>query len=339
MKRIEFREQDACHIHGTKVRLRGDPHLMARVSEYFRLLYEGDVPRGERPLKFELHPVEHPPSFPSEAVKVIRGPHASSCRSGKMILFVSGDGRSVISLDPVKREAQGYLNRQLSEDSEKFFSLLGSFVTEALKFLGLYFLHGACVCGNGKAYLFSGKSGSGKSTASFNLVRQGFQFVADDSLFFTEREGQIVVSPYYTKFHVDKKIVDLCPDMAGVGKLKDSRKGITRVRVNMREFYPDSFIPSLRPDYIIFPRIVHRGKSALSQLKQREVYRRLLKQTILAVDAQIARRQLLALEKLVKQVKGFEFISGKDMYEDPKMLPGLLAEIERESGNGKEMQS
>jgi hypothetical protein len=70
-----------------------------------------------------------------------------------------------------------------------------------------------------------------------------------------------------------------------------------------------------------------------------EVYTRLLKQTVLAVDTHISRNQLKALEKLVKQVRGFELITGQDMYEDPKILSDLLCEIESENGNSQEIQS
>jgi hypothetical protein len=110
------------------------------------------------------------------------------------------------------------------------------------------------------------------------------------------------------------------------------------MRVNMAELYSDAFVPSLTPERIIFPRISPSWKSSFFPVNQMEVYRRLLKQTILAVDTEISRHQLQALEKLIKQVQGFELITGKDMYEDPKILPILLNQIESEYGYGKKNQ-
>jgi hypothetical protein len=312
------------YIHGTRILLRGHPDLTERVSEYFRLLYPGKVLPDAKPLKFEVNPAEEPPQFPAEAVKAIQGPYVCCYSYGEKVLFLSKSRTSMISLDPLEGEVEGFVNREFSEDSSKFFSMLGFTIIEILKYRGLYFLHGACVYGNGRAYLFSGRSGAGKTTAAFNLVRQGFRFVADDSLFLSEHNGDIVVSPYYTNFHVDKRVVTRCPEISGAKELEDSQRGFKRMRVNMAEFYPDSFVPSLTPERIIFPRISASGESSFSPLNQMEVYTRLLQQTILAVDTAISRDQMKAIEQLAKQVKGFELLTGLDVYKNPKILPSLL---------------
>lgn len=315
-------------IHGTDLLLGGDPYLTARIAEYFRLLYQGGVRGREMKLKFEVHPAEAPPNLPPDAVKAIQGPHACCYGWGERVLFMSRNGTSMIRLDPVRGEVHGFLDREFSRDSPKFFSLLGMTVIETLKYLGLYFLHGACVRGNGRSYLFCGRSGAGKTTAAFNLVRQGFQFVADDSLFLSEHDGDITVSPYYTNFHVDENVVRRCPEVLGVRKIKDREdRGFARMRVNMTEIYPDSFVPSLKPERVIFPRIIPDGKSSFSAISQMAVYERLLKQTILAVDTGIVRKQLRTLEKLARQVRGFEVFTGPDMCEDPKILPALLEQM------------
>jgi hypothetical protein len=318
------------YIHGTRILLRGTRDLTEHVSEYFSLLYPGEVSPDAKPLKFEVRLAKELPQLPPDAVKVIQGPYACCYRCGERALFVSRSGISMICLDPLEGAIEGFLNKEFSEDSSKFFSLLGFTIIEILKYGGLYFLHGACVYGNGRAYLFTGRSGAGKTTAAFNLVRQGFQFVADDSLFLSERNGNIVVSPYYTNFHVDERLVTRCPEISGAKKpkkLKDLQRGFTRMRINMAELYPDSFVPSLTPERIIFPRISSFGESSFSPLNQMEVYTRLLQQTILAVDTAISRDQLKAIEKLTKQVKGFELLTGPDVYEDPTILPALLEQM------------
>jgi hypothetical protein len=325
---MQYAMQCTYQIQGNEILLQGDPYLAARISQYLGLLYQGETARGAKPLKFDVHLADKHPCVPPEAVKVIQGPHAFSYNCGEKTLFVSRSGSSMISLNLAKNEAEGFFDRKFSEDLSKFFSLLGFTITEILKYQGLYFLHGACVYGCGRAYLFSGSSGTGKTTAAFNLVRQGFQFVADDSLFFSLRRGEIVVTPYYTNFHVDKSIVIRCPEISGAKELKDSPRGFTRMRVDMSRTYPGSFVSSLMPERIIFPRISPSWESSFSPLNQMEVYKRLLKQTILAADTEILRNQLQALEKLTKQIKGFELITGKDMHENPKILPILLNQME-----------
>ena len=41
-------------------------------------------------------------------------------------------------------------------------------------------LHGSCVAKNGKAILFIGKPGSGKSTCCWRLMQYGYKLIADD---------------------------------------------------------------------------------------------------------------------------------------------------------------
>jgi hypothetical protein len=326
-------------IQGNEVHLSGDTYLTSLVSEYLSVLYEGEITKNERPLSFEVAPAEVPPSLPTDATKIIQGPHATTCCSRDEILFLSKDRSSVITFDPKKGIAKGFFSEHLSGDRAKLFSLVGTTIVEMLKWQGRYFLHGACVSDNGTAYLFSGKSRSGKTTAAISLVWQGFHYVADDSLFFTERDRRIVVTPYYTHFHVDKNLAMRSPETSCCEELKDSRQDMRRVRVDMTQIYPDSFVPSLSPHYIIFPQIMPTGRSSFSSLSRLEVYRRLLKQTVLAADTAIAKRQLAALEKLTKQARGFELISGKDIYRDPTILVAILRLMDTEYGNTKEMQN
>jgi hypothetical protein len=323
---LQTETSDTYYVHGTRILLTGHPELTGRVSEYFRSLYPGEASLDAKPLKFQVYLAEDLPKFPPDAVKVIEGPYTCCYGSGEKVLFVSGNGTSMIRLDPLEFEAEAFVDKEFTEDPLKFFSLFGFAMIEALKYKGLYFLHGACV-GNGKAYLFLGESCAGKTSAAFNLVRQGFQFVADDSLFLSERNGEIVASPYYTKFHVDRILVNRCPEISGAKKMKESKRGFTRMQVDMLKTYPHLFVPSLTPERIIFPRITCSGQSSFSTLSQMEVYRRLLLQTILAVDPEISRNQLQALGRLAKQARGFELLTAKDVFEDPKILPALLQQM------------
>jgi hypothetical protein len=325
-------------IQGTEILLGGEPYLASRIAEYLGLLYKGEASSKAAKLKLEVNFAKRPPRLPPDATKAVQGPYACSYGWGEKVLFVSRDGNSMISLDAARGEASGFFDKEFSEDSQQFFSILGMTLVEALKYQALYFLHGACVYGNERAYLFSGHSRAGKTTAAFNLVRQGFKFVADDSLFLSDRDSKIVVSPYYTNFHVDTNLVRRCPEIVGARELNDRERGFARMRVNMSELYPDSFVPSLRPDLVIFPQIVSRGTSSFSAINQMTVYERFLKQTILAVDVEIAKDQLRVLEKLARQIRGFDLFTGPDMYEDPKILPALLERIKDHNGNSKEIE-
>ena len=57
-------------------------------------------------------------------------------------------------------------------------------------------LHGACVCKKGKAIVFVGDSGTGKTTASLPLIEYfGFDMVSSDMCFFNNQKSEIVGTP------------------------------------------------------------------------------------------------------------------------------------------------
>ncbi|MEW6570518.1 MAG: hypothetical protein AB1390_05015 [Nitrospirota bacterium] len=217
----------------------------------------------------------------------------------------------------------------------ELFSLLGASIVEILKYYGLYFLHAAAVSVDKVAYLFSGDGGSGKTTAALSLVHEGFQYVSDDSLFLRDAKGEIIVSPMYKHFHIDDDLARRFTDISGG---RSSRiLGRTKVPVDVSKFFPGAFIPSLRPDVIIFPKIISEETSTLNSITQIEIYKRLLKQTILSVDKNVSCDQLRILEKLVKETRGFELLSGRDVYENPKILVGLLSEVNYRNEGNKEI--
>ncbi len=182
--------------------------------------------------------------------------------------------------------------------------------------------------------MFSGDGGCGKTTTALSLVYEGFKYVSDDALFLEELNGEIIVHPFYKKFNIDQDLAERFPDVAR-GKNLPIPEG-SKVSVDISQIFPGSSIPYLRPDVIIFPKITSNGKSQLYPLNQMEAYKRLLKQTVLAVDQEVSRNQLKALEKLVKQTLGFELLSGRDIYKDPKRVISLICQVNGQNANRKE---
>jgi len=63
--------------------------------------------------------------------------------------------------------------------------LLTIALVETMKRFGRFPLHAAGLARQGKGVLVPGASGSGKSTTSVALVRAGFDFLSDDTVFLT----------------------------------------------------------------------------------------------------------------------------------------------------------
>lgn len=80
---------------------------------------------------------------------------------------------------------------------------------------GKFCLHASCVSKNDKAYLFLGKSGEGKSTISYILARQGYEYMGDDLVFISKNsDEQIVIDALLCKIKLkdkkrDKESIDM----------------------------------------------------------------------------------------------------------------------------------
>ena len=68
-------------------------------------------------------------------------------------------------------------------------------------------LHGSCLTANNQAFIVSGDSGAGKSTVSFELMKEPYGFLADDTVRVHAVDGTFVAEPSYPQ----QKI---CRDMA-----------------------------------------------------------------------------------------------------------------------------
>lgn len=311
-------------VQGIEIDLYADSHLSALLPDYFASLYTGGSSLCVKPVQYKLRIVKETPGVPANAAKAIAGPAVTAYSNGREIYFFSKHGSS-ICLDPVDMKANGFLKEDILINPAELFPLLGASLVEILRYYGFFFLHAAALYINKVAYLISGDGGSGKTTATLSLVREGSQYVTDDSLFLKDDNGGIVISPLYKHVHVDKDLAGRFPEISGGKGLKI--KAGTKVPIDISFFYPDAFIPSLKPDIIIFPVITSAGTSRVTPLTQTEMYKNLLTQTVLAVDKHIAREQLRIIGTLVRQTKGFALLSGRDIYEDSAILVGLLRKI------------
>ena len=65
---------------------------------------------------------------------------------------------------------------------------------------GKYCLHASCASKNGRACLFPGKSGEGKTTMSTILGKAGFEYMGDDLVFISQNEtGEIIADAFLSK--------------------------------------------------------------------------------------------------------------------------------------------
>jgi hypothetical protein len=320
-------------IQGVNIHVDCDQRMHLFISNILNSFYAGEELRPEiKPIIFELSIVNEPPPVPANAIRAIKALNLTIYANGKDMYYALKDG-SIIKLNPTMREAKGFFRKEALNDSAKLLTLITAPLAEILKYQRLYSLHSAALYSNGVGYLVSGGSGSGKTTTSLSMVSEGFKYVSDDAVLLEETNGDITVHSVCSTFNIDKDLAERFPDVV---KEKDMLvKNKAKVSVAISEIFPDSFISYLRPDVILFPEITSNKKSQIYPIGQMEVYVRLLRQTVLAVDNEVSKNQLKTIERLVKQTQGFDLLSGRDIFENPKRFINLIRDANGQNGNGK----
>jgi len=276
-----------------------------------------------KPVSYEVSIVNDPPAIPAGAVRALKAPDISCYINGESIYYASEDG-SVVHLDTVSRKVKGHLREKVMEDAIIIYALAGAPFSDILKYDSLYSLHSAALYHEGTGYLFSGDSGSGKTTSTLGLVAHGFKFTSDDVVLLEEVKGEVIAHSLTRTFNIDRMLGERFPNIVKAENLPVGPGH--KITVNIEHVVPDSFVPHMRPDVIIYLKIISNGKSRFEPLNQVEVFRRLLKQTVLAADKRVSQNQIKTLGNLARQVRGFELLSGRDIYEDPGVLVGLMTE-------------
>jgi hypothetical protein len=298
-----------------------DQRLYSRISNYLNFFYAGDLRPHVKPLTYHLSIRRDPPAVPLNAVKTLKASDMTCYRNETDSYYTLKNG-SIIHFNPIIRRAEGFIKKESLTDLAGLLSLIGAPISENLKYNSLYSFHSAALLSNGVGYLLSGDSGSGKTTSTLNLISAGYKYVSDDVVLLEEVNGEIIAHSLAKTINVDRDLAGRFPDILN----KENLPADTGVKMSLdiTQLIPDSFIPHLRPDVIIFIKKNLDGNSRILPLSQTEVYSRLLKQTVLATNKEVSRNQLQAYGKLVRQVRGFELLNGRDIYEHPENLVHLM---------------
>lgn len=203
-------------------------------------------------------------------------------------------------------------------------------VQAALRRAGLYQFHAGCVLSgrDQRAILLVGDSGSGKSTLTATLVRQGWNFVSDDNLMLCDSAAGIEAWALRRYFTFDEATLKACNLTTFKESLGGRVPGKTeKFRFYARQAFPGKFVANGLPGVILFPTLSGEPQSRVEPLKQGDALARLIRQCPWATcDAAAAPLHLQALSKLVSQTKSYTLFAGRDIFENPASIPGLITQ-------------
>lgn len=307
----EIAEQAAAGVHA---RLAGLPLDGARPDIVFEI-YAGDVHAFERPEA--ARPVYDPPV--GEVVY----------DDGAGLLYIGYGPRLSVLCEPGRARAS--VIQMAEEDlwslSHPLFTLP---LVELLKRQGLYGLHAGGVCRNGRdgrdgrAMLLPGTSGSGKSTLTLALVRAGFGFLGDDTLFLARRPEGLKVLAFPDEFDLTDQTVAFFPELA---PLLDTTRpaGWRKRQIRAEQTYRANgaeVVWECDPALLVFPQVAGVRESRLSPMPKDEALLELAP-NVLLTDPESSQAHFDALAELVERSECWRLETGSDLDEAVRILEAL----------------
>ncbi len=192
---------------------------------------------------------------------------------------------------------------------------------ELLKRRGLYSLHAAGVCVNGKSLLLVGPSGSGKTTLAIALMRAGFDFLGEDTLFLTAGRDGLSVLGFPDEADVTDQTANLFPELWERMAPPESPRR-TKQRVRAEDLYEAAITWVCKPAVVVFPRIAHTQTSVLTPMAPDEALLELVP-NVLLTEAHSSQAHLDILGMLATESRCYRLETGRDF----DSLPALLSSV------------
>jgi hypothetical protein len=204
-------------------------------------------------------------------------------------------------------------------------------LAELAKRRGLYPLHAAGLCRDGRALVLPGTSGAGKSTLAVALARAGLEFLGDDTLFLApggSEGGNLRLLAFPDEIDLTERSLEFFPDLAA--HLAPARPAGWRKRQLAAEHLapgnPDrsgGVTWECAPGLLVFPRVSGRRESALAPLG-RDAALLELAGNVLLTEPRSSQGHLDALAALVAASDCYRLETGSDLDAAARLLACLF---------------
>jgi hypothetical protein len=193
---------------------------------------------------------------------------------------------------------------------------------EMMKRRGRYSVHAAALTIDGSGVLLPAGSGAGKSTLALALLRAGFGFLGDDTLFLANEKAGLCVYAFPDEVDATEGTLAFFSELQ---HLRDRPRapGAPKWQIRVEEVYGIDFVRRCAPSVLVFPKIANTAKSSLEPMSKDEALMEMAP-NILLTEVQSAQAHLDALAKLVQQSSCYRLETGRDFDDLPERLRRLL---------------
>ena len=314
-------------FHGLPIALRGSDQAVALTEARFRrfprvadaplMTFEFCGPRDGRG-----HPFERPAGEARPFYELPEG--EASYYQALERLYISYHGDGVRALCDLARE-HTWLS-YLQPDDYSLYLASHPFVTfsliELLKRRGLFNLHAAGLCIDGRGIVVAGNSGVGKTTLAVALARAGFDFLSDDMLLLKAGQDGLRVLGFPDQSDVADNTVSMFPELRAALNPFGLRVG-PKSQIRVEAFYGVRTVWECRPAVVIFPRVGRAEESLLTPVDRDEALLELLP-NLLLTQAASSQAHLDALTRLAQEARCYRLETGRDFEALAERLRGLV---------------
>ena len=317
-------------LHGLRLSLSGEEAVLSAL--HARLgRFPAPTTQGAADLRFEFHNVgagrHHVVARPGGAGRSVLEPGLGGPvyfeESQQLYLEIPGHGRALC-------EAQtGRVQVSYPEAAGTGLWLLSHPLftiplAELLKRRGLYMVHAAGLAISGRGLLIAGQSGAGKTTLALALLRAGFGFLADDTVFLSVGKNALRILAFPDEVDVTSQTLGFFPELHG---LADSPKPVERAKHAFCSTHAYGVAPcwDCAPDTIVFPQPAGRHQSVLTPMPKAEALMQLVC-NVVRTEPRSSQAHLDALAGLVKHSRCFRMQTGRDFDRLPALLRSVMEE-------------
>jgi hypothetical protein len=324
-------------IHGLRLRVAIDSPVIGTAAQTLLRRFPRGPEDGLAALELRFRAVRHRSEIPdcvptgAEVLYTGKAPAAGDRLRAEWQCTVTSDGERKVAdfheqgcliLDGPRGLAEGYLVEPEAMHSDIRMSFLHFALVELLKQHGLYTIHAAAMEKGGRGVLISGASGRGKTTCCVSLLRAGYRCLSDDHPLLRETADGFEVLSFPVKIDVTEQTVQFFEELRQAnGKL---HPGVRKQYFYAEELFPDSEADSCRPAVILFPRVVDAPTSHLEPLPRGRALEELMRQGMLVLDREVARRQFHSFSRLIAQTPCYRLHFGEDFLALPQLVGRLL---------------
>ena len=198
---------------------------------------------------------------------------------------------------------------------------------------GLQLVHAAAVGNSSGGVLIGGKGGSGKSTTALACLDSNLSYVGDDYTLLGIDSGPVVHSLYNSaKLNSDhvKRFPTLLPKIDNTERLADEK-----ALLFVNEHFPAKVATRLPVRAILLPRVTGLPDTRLKRISVAMTLAALAPSTIFQLP-RAGNEALQFLATFARQLPCFSLEAGTDLSTIPRVIEGLLAEIDSATLRGEE---